>query len=303
MADDDEKREEETLDMRARAGLERLKIGSASPPTKLWTGLVTHHRDIFVSHVLPKLNKTDWYFFSKVDDESRDVLEYAGVNVLALGVCVADCSSISMLELAWNVFDWGKHNQAMFCLAVAVTNKLEFLKWAREEKKCEWDHRTSNMAMLKGNLEMLRYCVDNGCPLRDDLFVIVALTGHLNMLKFLIGEKKFEYNVFAIIACAGTGGNLDMLKYLVEDKKHADDTSIGLAFNGSICYGHLDCVKYLVEEVKIPEAFQTWHAIANARFYEHYEVLNYLREKDFPEPTNEEYAEIVEALEETSEEN
>ena len=33
--------------------VERLKLG----PTKLWTGLVVHHKDVFVSHVLSKLNK------------------------------------------------------------------------------------------------------------------------------------------------------------------------------------------------------------------------------------------------------
>ena len=27
----------------------------------------------------------------------------------------------------------------IFLLRVAETNKLELLKWAREEKKCEWD--------------------------------------------------------------------------------------------------------------------------------------------------------------------
>jgi len=293
MADDDENREEETLDMRARAGLERLKIGSAPPPTKLWTGLVTHHRDIFVSHVLPKLNKTDWYFFSKVDDESRDVLEYAGVNVLALGVCVADCSSISMLELAWNVFDWGKHNQAMFCLAVAVTNKLEFLKWAREEKKCEWDEWTSTFAAQNDNLEMLKYCVDNGCPVQKDLSSIIAQLGHLNVLKFLIGEKKFEYNVRAVITGAASSGNLDMLKYLVEDKKHNDEWSYFAGFLASAGDGHLDCVKYFVETPNIMEVLRDWYAIAHARFHERHEVLNYLREKDFPEPTEEMYAEFA----------
>ena len=40
--------------------LERLKLG----PTKIWTGLVLHHKDVFVSHVLSKLNTTDRFFFS-----------------------------------------------------------------------------------------------------------------------------------------------------------------------------------------------------------------------------------------------
>ena len=57
--------------------LERLKLG----PTAICTGLVTHHKDVFVSHVMPKLDATDRFFFSKVNSESEDVLAYAGVNV------------------------------------------------------------------------------------------------------------------------------------------------------------------------------------------------------------------------------
>ena len=51
------KREKEELALE----MERLKLG----PTKIWTGLVLHHKDVFVSHVLSKLNTTDRYFFSE----------------------------------------------------------------------------------------------------------------------------------------------------------------------------------------------------------------------------------------------
>ena len=64
----------------AVADMERLKLG----PTKLWTGLVLHHKDVFVSHVISKLNRTDRFFFSKVNRESLDVLKYAGVDVSEL---------------------------------------------------------------------------------------------------------------------------------------------------------------------------------------------------------------------------
>ena len=47
-------------------------------------------------------------------------------------------------------------DQAWFCSQVAGTNKLEFLKWAREEKHCEWDEETIATAAAKGNLEMLK---------------------------------------------------------------------------------------------------------------------------------------------------
>ena len=55
-----------------------LKARSSSP---LWNGLVVHHKDVFVSHVISKLNTTDRWFFKKVNRESWDVLAYAGVDV------------------------------------------------------------------------------------------------------------------------------------------------------------------------------------------------------------------------------
>jgi len=259
----------------------------------LWR-LITEQRDIFAKCVLPHLNTTDRCFFKMVNDESWNVLEYAGVKASELDFFVHECSSISTLEWAWNVIDQGKDSKAMFCARVAMTEKLEFLKWAREEKKCDWDDKTSEMAAYYGNLEMLKYCVDNGCPLRKDICAIVARNGHLNLLKFLIDEKKLAYDEKQVMGNAGYGGNLDMLKYLIEDKKHTNPMSQILAFRETIRFGHLDCVKYFVEEVKIPEALRSWYAIAYARYFEQPEVLNYLREKDFPEPTEELYAQYVE---------
>jgi len=268
---------------------EELLLELRSP---LWR-LITEQRDVFVKCVLPKLNETDRYFFANANDESWNVLEYAGVNVLELGFRAQECSSISMLEWVWNVIDRGKHSQVLFCAQVAGRNKLEFLKWAREEKKCDWDDKTSEMAAYYGNLEMLKYCVDNGCPLRKDICAIVARNGHLNLLKFLIDEKKLAYDEKQVMGNAGCGGNLDMLKYLIEDKKHTNPMSQILAFRETIRFGHLDCVKYFVEEVKISEALRSWYAIDYARYFEQHEVLNYLREKNFTEPTEEEYAEFV----------
>ena len=101
------KKEKEELAKELAADVERLKLG----PTELWTGLVLHHKDVFVSHVLPKLNTTDRLFFSKVNLESWGVLEYAGVDVSELGVNVYECSSISTLEWAWNNMPWGKKDK------------------------------------------------------------------------------------------------------------------------------------------------------------------------------------------------
>ena len=60
---------------------------------------------------------------------------------------------------------WTKHISAR---EVAETNKLELLKWAREEKKCEWDYKTIKAAAREGNLEIVKYCVANECPIDED---------------------------------------------------------------------------------------------------------------------------------------
>ena len=119
------KKEREKAAAEALADMERLKLG----PTKLWTGLVLHHKDVFVSHVISKLNRTDRRFFAKVNSESWGVLEYAGVNVSELRVNVFECSSISTLEWMWNNIAWEENDvdgevreRAWFCWGVALTN-------------------------------------------------------------------------------------------------------------------------------------------------------------------------------------
>ena len=102
-------------------------------------------------------------------------------------------SSISTLEVAWEnkslwPRDWKRERD--FCYEVAETNKLELLKWAREEKKCEWDEGTINAAADQGNLEMVKYCVANECPIDEEACAYAAENGHLEVLKYLREEVK-----------------------------------------------------------------------------------------------------------------
>ena len=286
------KREKEKL----AAETERLKLG----PTPIWTGLVLHHKDIFVSHVIPKLNRTDRYFFSRVNGESLDVLKYAGVNVSKLGWGIHECSSISTLEFLWNISPWGKKvksgrviEQAWFCTGVAQTNKLEFLKWAREVKHCEWDEKTINNAVFEGNLEMLKYCFSNGCPCdEEEACRLAAVRGHLDCLRFLFDKVKPSRDTEEDAAIqAAAYGHLDILKYLVEERKISDEVKSQCVYNAA-GFGQLDCLKYLLgEEAKAP--LNTWQHVAFARYHEQPDCVNYLLEKGCPEPTDEEYAEFV----------
>ncbi|CAL6433224.1 unnamed protein product [Bathycoccus prasinos] len=298
------KKEKEELAKELAADVERLKLG----PTELWTGLVLHHKDVFVSHVISKLNTTDRLFFSKVNLESWSVLAYARVDVSKLGVNVYECTSISTLEWAWNNMPWGKKDksgrvidQAWFCMAVALTNKLELLKWAREVKHCEWNEWTINKAAYKGNLEMLKYCFSNGCPCDvEESCVQAAIEGHLDCVRFLFDKVKPSRDTEKEAAQqAACGGHVEILKYFVEERKISDEVKSDCVGNTTM-YGQLDCLKYLVEEAKVP--LPDWRYIASARYYEHPECVNYLQEKGFPEPTDGEYAAFVEIMKAEAEE-
>ncbi len=286
------KKEKEEL----AAEMERLKLG----PTELWTGLVLHHKDVFVSHVISKLNETDRFFFAKVNLESWSVLAYARVDVSKLGVNVYECTSISTLEWAWNNTKWGKKDksgrvidQAWFCEQVALTNKLEFLKWAREVKHCEWDKWTINAAAFKANLEMLKYCFSNDCPCDEERSCkLAACGGHLDCVRFLFDKLEPSRETEKVAAVqAAIKGHMDIVKYFVEERKISDAVKIGcMAIVAK--FGQLDCLKYLVEEAKVPLNF--WGYVACARYYEQPDCENYLLEKGCPEPTDEQYAEFVE---------
>ena len=277
---------------------ERLKLG----PTTLWSGLVVHQKDVFVSHVISKLNGTDRYFFSEVNTESHDVLEYAGVDVSKLCVNVHECSSLSTLEWAWNRSRWGEKDdegnvidQPWFCKGAAGTNKLEFLKWAREVKHCEWDEWTINMAAEYGNLEMLKYCFSNDCPYDEEEMCKRAVHGgHLNCVRFLFDKVKPSRDTEKEAAQqAACGGHVEILKYFVDTRKISDEVKSDCVGNTTM-YGQLDCLKYLVEEAKVP--LHDWRYIASARYYEHTDCLNYFLEKGCPEPTDEQYATFAESL-------
>jgi hypothetical protein len=294
------RKEKEELAKEAVEEIERLKLG----PTKIWTGLVVHHKDIFVSHVLSKLNRTDQFFFSMVNSESQDALKYAGVDVSELGARVQECASTSTLEWVWNHFPWGEEDndgnvadQALFCWQVADTNKLEFLKWAREVKHCEWDEWTITVAAYIGNLEMLKYCFSNNCPCDEEESCEQAVReGNLDCVRFLVDKVKPSRDTEEDAAMQAAGlGHTDIVRYFVEERKISDDLKLDCVATAAL-YGQLDCIKYLIEEAKMP--LNDWQYIASARYYEQRECENYLLEKWCPEPTDEEYAAFVEGMEE-----
>jgi hypothetical protein len=216
---------------------------------------------------------------------------------LKKGFKVSEMSSISTLEFAWeNKSLWPRWwRERDFCWRVAETNKLELLKWAREEKKCEWDYRTINAAAGQGNLEMVKYCVANACPINTYACARAADGGHLEVLKYLREEVKAPWDA-KTASWAAQRGHLPILEYLVErtyDK--FDERTCAIAARE----GHLDCLKYLHETAKAP-----WdeHTVRYAHRDNHTECVQYLLDNNCPLPNGcrYEYGELHTSLSSSS---
>ena len=134
--------------------------------------LIVNNDDISFKHIIPRLNATDVKFLYEVNSETRKLIKRSSrKGELKERFKVREMSSISTLEVAWEhksllPSDWDDA-ETKFCWQVAGTNKLELLKWIREEKKCQWNKRTINAAAFIGNLEMVKYCVANECPIDE----------------------------------------------------------------------------------------------------------------------------------------
>jgi hypothetical protein len=238
-------------------------------------------RDIVEKHVMCKLNGTDLKFLYEVNTETRKLIKRSSrEGELKEKFKVKQMSSISTLEFAWENKSlwWLGWDETYFCSRVAGTNKLELLKWAREEKKCKWDEKTISSAAEQGNLEMLKYCVANECPIGTWACSDAAENGHLECLKYLREEVKAPWD-FRTASWAAAKGHLHILEYLVERKF---DQYNEYACRNAAENGHFDCLKYLHETAKAPwDSASVQGAHWNNQTFE---CLQYLLENDCPLP-------------------
>ena len=242
--------------------------------------LIVNNDDVSFQHILPRLNATDIKFLYGVNTETRKMIKRSSrAEDLERMFWIKEMSSISTLEFAWeDKWFWRRGwEERSFCYKVAETNKLELLKWIREEKKCEWDGDTINVAAEQGNLEMVKYCVANECPVDTYACAFAASQGHLECLKYLREEVKAPW-ASDTAAWAAINGHLHILEYLVE-RKYKKYSEVACA--NAARFGYLDCLKYLRETAKAP-----WNEIAVRCSHEnnHPECVQYLLDNNCPLP-------------------
>jgi len=226
-------------EMKHEIGEIKCTIDKEFNPTPLWK-LVTEWKDVFEKEVLTKLNGTEQKLFSQTCQASREAVRRAKIK-LRDKFWIPKLSSISQLELAWANYEWGSKgkyangteytkNQEEFCGRVAGTNDLALLRWVRGVKECAWNWRTGGTAAYLGNLEMLKYCVENGCEVDEGTCANAAEYGHLECLKYL-REKNVKWD-----------------HRTVQDARENN---------------HIECLNYALAN-NCPQTYEEWQALETA---------------------------------------
>ena len=177
-------------------------------------------RGIFETHIAPKLRpKSELKFLKMAFKNARDAVERSKIKVEER-FNISEFTSISQLEVAWDNFRWDEDEyegtQKWFCVKVARMNKLEYLVWLREVKNCDWDSDTIDRAANQGNLAMVKYCVENECPMTTWACWGAVREGHLDVLKYL-HENDCPWDSSACFY-AHSRNHIDCLNYLIEQK-------------------------------------------------------------------------------------
>jgi hypothetical protein len=195
-------------------------IGDPSP---LWK-LVTDEgvcRDVLEFHVLTNLNpRSDLKFFFDANSDTRRAIKRAGIK-LENEFWPFVFTSLSTIEFAWNNYPFGKENekyagefydQESFMHSMACSGRLEFVRWAREVKNCDWGE-DAMMEVITTDFEMISYCVENGAPLFSGLTACSSERGDLPVLKYL-HEHDCPWDEHALFN-AETKNRIECLNYLI----------------------------------------------------------------------------------------
>ena len=142
---------------------------------------MTDHPDIFEAHIATKLNCNDVKFFYDVNRESRAVIKRSGVP-LADAFKTRDFDTKS--TISWALEKCSDVEKERFCIAMTEMGNLDLLQFLHENG-CPWHEETCSVAAKIGHFECLKYAHENGCPWDEFTCAYAAKYGQLESLQYL----------------------------------------------------------------------------------------------------------------------
>jgi Ankyrin repeats (3 copies) len=99
----------------------------------------------------------------------------------------------------------------------AESNQLTIVQFLHSQG-CPWDQTVSHAAARRGDLEMLLWAHEHGCPVDvGTILRIAASSGHIEMVVWVKQQPGFVYD-YRIMATAAEQGHTAMCEYLYAEQ-------------------------------------------------------------------------------------
>ena len=229
-----------------------VATASASTPDEIisdegtplgWFGALG--RNFLVEEILERLDFSDLTVLRETSSAWRDLLEAEGwhANTTTAPNARLQIKDFvgSVARLRWALSHNYKKWDTTTCAAIASGGELSVLQWARENG-CPWDDATIKCSARHGHLELLKWAVEHGCPCREEeVCDAAARGGQLEVLKWL-RSRGCEWSTETFIA-AIKSGDLDTIRWLRENECGWDEDTCEVAAK----YRHFEVLKWAVE--------------------------------------------------------
>ena len=126
------------------------------------------------------------------------------------------------------------------CSIAASKNQLSMLKYLRETLKFDWNMYTVQYSICDDRLDILKYALENGCPIPEYGINMAIGIRSIEGLRMLVDIRQVSLDDPEYTLWAAENGHVDHLQYLHENNAPWHSQAINIAAE----YEHIDCVDY-----------------------------------------------------------
>lgn len=199
----------------------------------------------------------------------RAILEWAHGAGLPLheDTCAACAEGGHFTLLTWARGEagcpWGPAG-ARVCRFAARDGELDVLRWARQDG-CPWDASACEAAAESGHLDVLDWAVSHGCDWGEDTLSAAAAAGKLNTLKWAVSQPSAPLLSARVFAAGAQSGSYRVLQWLLDQNCPRNSAT----FAAAAWMGDIDTLEWLyahefpADETAMQSALQTerWEAL------------------------------------------
>ena len=164
-------------------------------------------------------------------------------------------------------------NEHVFALA-ASGGHLAVLEWLHKETICPWNHTAFRWAMQHGKLEVLEWLKKNGAAWSGECISLAMIRGDLDSLRWA-WTNGYYFDLDAYKTWAANDGFLEVLKWLVDEMRVQLNDEIALA---AARHGRLEILKWIRSRQNLEAATWCYDMITAAAQSGSIETLEYLRD-------------------------